>query len=79
MKEADIFFDDPKSAESIKQLEQVFIHHLVVNAVYLLSVWCMKYVHLNSLSVLFVLSVGVDTSVIIRTILLWLKSLKLKM
>jgi len=24
MKEADIFFDDPKSAESIKQLEQVF-------------------------------------------------------
>jgi hypothetical protein len=26
MKEAEIFFDDPKSAESIKQLEQVFLH-----------------------------------------------------
>jgi hypothetical protein len=26
MKEAEIFLDDPKSAESIKQLEQVFLH-----------------------------------------------------
>lgn len=38
MKEAEIFSDDPKSAESIKQLEQVLLHCLVVNAVYLLPV-----------------------------------------
>jgi hypothetical protein len=34
MKEAEIFSDDPKSAESIKQLEQVFLHHLVINMLF---------------------------------------------
>lgn len=37
MKEAEIFLDDPKSAESIKQLEQV-VHHLLVNTVFSLPV-----------------------------------------
>lgn len=57
MKEAEIFSDDPKSAESIKQLEQV-VHHLFVNAC--LFITCsgyMKYVNSDALSRIFICSV----------------------
>lgn len=35
MKEVEIFPDDPKSAECIKQLEQVVHYYLLVNNAYL--------------------------------------------
>jgi len=38
MKEVEIFPDDPKSAECIKQLEQVGCHYLFVTTAYLLTV-----------------------------------------